>query len=165
MHWACRRGSGGIVMTSEKKVRSTRISVPTTRLSIRAGLGVTATVTTKYQKRARKVISEFRTESVPLSNSVVARFLFHYFCCEALAKILQGAKARRPLSKTLGKRSSVDLRSLNPALKKSGFTFQSSRLKRIFEATDGSVHGKSARALRNAIVHGLGSGLITSNRW
>lgn len=142
-------------MTSKKKNGSTRISVPTTKLNIRAGFGVTVTVTTKYQKRARKVISQIRNESVPLSNSIVARFLFHYFCCEALARILQGEKAGWPLSKTLGKRHSVDLRSLIPALKKLGFSFESARLKHIFEATDGAVHNKSARALRNAIVHGL----------
>ncbi len=140
--------------TSSKGSGSVRIEMPAAQLGI-TGYPTTVNIASKHQRRAIKVIRVFREENLLVWTSDLASFLLHYFCCEALAKIVQGAKANKPLSKTLGKGTSVKLGSLKAALRKFHLTFDHVQLKRIFEAADVAIDRKSARALRNAIVHGL----------
>ena len=115
----------------------------------------TVIIASKYQRRASKVIRVLREENSLVRNSDLANFLLHYFCSEALAKILQGAKENQPLSTSLGKRSSVHLNKLTAAMKHFGLTFESLALKRVFDTINVGVEKKSARKLRDAIVHGL----------
>ncbi len=105
-----------------------------------------------YRRRVLGVIDAFHKEEQG-AHSVLCRFLFHYFACEALARLLQGANASIRPQKALEKRSGVNLNSLNAALRQFGLRFSKNRLKRIFEAKWPNYERASARRLRDRLVH------------
>ena len=105
-----------------------------------------------YRRRVLGVIDAFYKEEQG-AHSVLCSFLFHYFACEALARLLQGANDSIRPQKALDKKSGVNLNSLNAALRQFGLRFSKNRLRRIFEAKWPSYERASARRLRDRLVH------------
>lgn len=118
------------------------------------GLSSTAPIVlqqTPHQRRALVAIAQMKAQLPQARGSVVSLFLLHYFTCETLAKVLQGAKKKQAPAKALS--GKVDLRGLNPALKQFGLKLSKSTLERIFGAFNVRVQARPARKLRDKIVH------------
>lgn len=108
---------------------------------------------TPHQRRAISAIEQLRSEAPNVVHSILGTFLLHYFTCEVLAKLLQGARRGLSPSDSLDQGRSVDLRGLKPALSHFGIQVPSKSLDRIFQSQRTAVKRKSARLLRNAVVH------------
>ena len=100
----------------------------------------------------------FQTRGPTPSDSALTNFLYRYFTCEALAKILQGTITGKVPSNALGGR--VDLRSLTPALARLRIPISQPRLKRIFDSQRVAVRRMSPRGLRDQIVHEMSEAAI-----
>ena len=111
-----------------------------------------------YAKRAQEVTRVFAAETTKSGSAALSGFLLSYFAAEALAKIVQGAGTGIPPAKALGR--SVDLRSLKPALAKFEITVDGDLLDRVFLSAEVKPSERSARKIRDKVVHELSGGDI-----
>ncbi len=106
---------------------------------------------TLHQRRALAAIAQMKAQLSQAGGSELSLFLLHYFTCETIAKIMQGSNKKQAPGKAL--RGSVDLRRLNPAMKHFGLKMSKAALERIFNPSKVRVQARSARKLRDKIVH------------
>ncbi len=128
------------------------IEVPLAQMKIKS-FPPTVLVQTPSQRRAVQVVHWLNAELKSEGASALYEFLLHYFVCEVHAKILQGAKDGVPPSEALDKR--LHLGALKSALRKFGMRVPIKTVDRIFEAANVSAKRRSARKLRDKIVHEL----------
>jgi hypothetical protein len=88
----------------------------------------------------------FRAEETPLSN-----FLIHYFTCEVMAKLVQGAANRSSPSQAL--RKSVTPKRLRNAAEALDLKIDDRLLVNIFDTTQSPPEELSSRKLRDGVVH------------
>ena len=88
-----------------------------------------------------------------MTDSKLGTFLLHYFTCEVLANLLQGARARQSPADSLRPGKNVNRNRLDAALAQFGIKISPTTLDQIFQSQRTAVSKKSARLLRNAAVH------------
>ncbi len=128
------------------------IEVPLDQMRIKS-FPPTVLVQTPSQRRADQVVRWLHAELKSGVTSALHEFLLHYFVCEIHAKLLQGGKKGIPPAKALKK--SVNLGSLKSALLKFGMNVSPAILDRVFGTVNESVKKRSAKKLRDKIVHEL----------
>jgi hypothetical protein len=120
------------------------------------GFVPSAVIQTPHQRRAIQVIHVLRAELPDVQNSMLATFLLFYFACEAIGKILQSANDGELVSEAFNPNKNIHVSKLGSALKHYHLDYSKTRLDGIFLAkTKGGITKKSARMLRNGIVHSL----------
>ena len=96
-------------------------------------------------------ITQMKAQLLQASESELSLFLLHYFTCETIAKVLQGAKKKQAPAKALN--GNVHLGGLNSALDHFGLKLSKITLEQIFSTLAVRVQARSARKLRDKIVH------------
>ena len=105
------------------------------------------------QDAIKRRIVKYRELTSRSGLYVYEEFLWSYYSCEYVAKSLQaGRKGKRTESE-----SHVNVASLEAALKYYGVKYHKNDIQPIFEGSQRKVatKKKSARGLRDAIVHGM----------
>ena len=145
-------------MGKKPKKKNIEIMPQTAQLELKT-FAATVTVSSPYMRAAELILTTLRHElqlhRAPIS--ILAPFLLHYFACEALAKLLQGVgKKPQPVpEKALDNKKGVHLGGLTAAIKRYGLAQDSGLLHRVFDTARVGVEKRSARMLRNKIVHEL----------
>lgn len=134
--------------------KNVKVSPKTAKIKIE-GFAPIVLIQTPYQRRAQEIIKTFTKELHSVQKSHLAIFLYHYFTCEALARLLLGARVGITPQKALEGKNKLRLNSLEAALRRSNVSFDKTAAKRIFEANRHSFAQASARKLRDRIVHGM----------
>ena len=137
------------ILTPKKITHGLTLHSPTVRIHARG-----------HAKRIEEAIKTFQSECISPTDTVLSSFIYHYFTCEVLAKLIQGAKHGTTPSQALDKKAYIDLNALRAALNKHSIKFDVSRLDRIFLSRPRQGEKPSARNLRNKIAHELNANAI-----
>ncbi len=108
-----------------------------------------------YRERMVLLMAVFRGEAHTFKDADLPQFLFHYFCCEVAAKLLQGAKDDLPSAKAL--RRSVHVASLGSAMRHYVLSAPDGLIDEIFKVTRNTAEGMSCRELRNHVLDEMSS--------
>jgi hypothetical protein len=109
-----------------------------------------------HQRRATEILSVFDVEVSTAAASRLARFLLHYVCCEALAKLLIGsAKSIVPHEIFQPYKVKIDLRSLIPAVRRLAIPISDAALHTVFQRDKETPGQRSCLVLRNRVIHEL----------
>jgi hypothetical protein len=103
-----------------------------------------------HQRRIIEIQKDFGEELDRLPRDGVAAFLLHYFCCQAIAKILIASAAGKPPHKAKKK---LDIGRLKSTLEKYQIPLDHGLIDRVFESKDRSLSTESARVLRDEVAH------------
>ena len=125
-----------------------------------------------YRRRAEDITRALQRLRVEDLSSAVA-FLIYYFACEKLAKIIIGISNKKPASRYFDKNYSLHINNISSSCKKIGVPITDEDINWIFvsrcdnekwrsflrshhQNSSSSNYTKSARSLRNKMVHDIG---------
>jgi hypothetical protein len=103
-----------------------------------------------HQRRIIQIHKVFSEELARHPHDGVTPFLLHYFCCEAISRILIASSVAKPPHKAKKK---LNIKHLKSALEKYKIPLDDDLIDRVFGRKDRAFRSASARVLRDNIIH------------